>query len=122
MTELLSCQNPPAVPDSPSFAANDLNQDLGSVAVGGPADSEKIQDENRTEQKSDVHNESSTADGMFVVDWDGPDDTMNPLNWSLERKWVNMGLISAITLLTYVEDPKLFLIKVEKLTMIFVPL
>ncbi|PYH90222.1 caffeine resistance protein 5 [Aspergillus ellipticus CBS 707.79] len=29
-----------------------------------------------------------------IVDWDGPDDPQNPMNWSDARKWVVIGLIS----------------------------
>jgi hypothetical protein len=35
-----------------------------------------------------------------VVDWDGPDDPENPLNWSQAKKWVNIATISTITLIT----------------------
>ena len=37
-----------------------------------------------------------------IVDWDGPDDKENPLNWPAKQKWMNIGLLSAITLLTSV--------------------
>ena len=35
-----------------------------------------------------------------VVDWDGPDDPEKPINWSNRKKWTNMMVISALTLLT----------------------
>ena len=35
-----------------------------------------------------------------VVDWDGPDDPENPLNWSPRKKWANIAVLSALTLLT----------------------
>ncbi|KAL2756983.1 hypothetical protein ACRALDRAFT_1049216 [Sodiomyces alcalophilus JCM 7366] len=35
-----------------------------------------------------------------VVDWDGPDDPENPLNWPESRKWLGLSLISAMTLVT----------------------
>jgi hypothetical protein len=35
-----------------------------------------------------------------VVDWDGPDDPENPLNWSSGKKWANIVTISSITLIT----------------------
>lgn len=35
-----------------------------------------------------------------VVDWDGPDDPMNPVNWSPRKKWLNIGVLSLLTLLT----------------------
>lgn len=35
-----------------------------------------------------------------VVDFDGPDDPENPLNWSYNKKWGMVSLVSAITFLT----------------------
>lgn len=35
-----------------------------------------------------------------VVDWDGDDDPDNPYNWSKKKKWMNIGILSALTLLT----------------------
>ncbi|KAK1573273.1 major facilitator superfamily transporter [Colletotrichum navitas] len=32
-----------------------------------------------------------------IVDWDGPDDPENPLNWSPLKKWGNITLLSIIT-------------------------
>ena len=29
-----------------------------------------------------------------IVDWDGPNDPENPMNWSNSRKWLTIGLIS----------------------------
>jgi hypothetical protein len=37
-----------------------------------------------------------------LVDWDGPDDPQNPMNWTLKRKMIITSCISIITLLTYV--------------------
>lgn len=36
-----------------------------------------------------------------IVDWDGPDDPENPLNWPRRKKVVATATISLITLLTY---------------------
>ena len=35
-----------------------------------------------------------------IVDWDGPDDPANPVNWSMAAKWSNIAVLSALTLLT----------------------
>jgi hypothetical protein len=35
-----------------------------------------------------------------VVDFDGPDDTDNPMNWKQSKKWGMISLVSAITFLT----------------------
>lgn len=34
-----------------------------------------------------------------VVDWDGPEDSENPLNWSSGRKWANVITLSTITMI-----------------------
>lgn len=35
---------------------------------------------------------------VIVVDWDGPDDPQNPMNWSLGKKWINTSLLCAMCL------------------------
>ena len=35
-----------------------------------------------------------------IVDWDGPDDPKNPINWSEKLKWANIAVIASITFLT----------------------
>ncbi|KAE8452659.1 hypothetical protein EG329_013918 [Mollisiaceae sp. DMI_Dod_QoI] len=35
-----------------------------------------------------------------IVHWDGPDDPMNPRNWSTTKKVVNIGLVSVLCFLT----------------------
>ena len=37
-----------------------------------------------------------------IVDWDGPDDVKNPMNWSEKLKWANVAVIASITFLTQV--------------------
>ena len=35
-----------------------------------------------------------------IVDWDGPEDPQNPINWPASFKWVNIAVISSITFIT----------------------
>ena len=35
-----------------------------------------------------------------VVDWEGPDDPQNPINWSERLKWANVAIIASITFIT----------------------
>lgn len=35
-----------------------------------------------------------------IVDFDGPDDTENPMKWKASKKWGMISLVSAITFLT----------------------
>lgn len=37
-----------------------------------------------------------------VVDWDGPDDPVNPLNWPASRKNIHVAIVSIFTLTAYV--------------------
>jgi len=51
-----------------------------------------------------------------VVNWDGPDDPENPLNWAPRRKWTNIFLLAIITTLTFVAPPFLALYLMKWLT------
>lgn len=42
---------------------------------------------------------ADTADPN-IVDWDGPDDPENPLNWPARKKWTHIILLATITTLT----------------------
>jgi hypothetical protein len=44
--------------------------------------------------------EETLRDGSCTVCFDGPDDPLDPLNWSFTKKWGMVLLISAITFLT----------------------
>jgi hypothetical protein len=35
-----------------------------------------------------------------IVDFEGPDDPENPLNWSTKRKWINGTFLSILTFIT----------------------
>lgn len=45
-------------------------------------------------QTADVHPESSSA---TTIDWDGPDDPLNPLNWSLSRRITVTAIVDMFT-------------------------
>lgn len=36
-----------------------------------------------------------------IVDWDGPTDPENPMNWTDKKKWANIAVLSIMTLVTY---------------------
>jgi hypothetical protein len=36
------------------------------------------------------------------INWETDDDPSNPLNWSPSRKWQNLGVISIMSLTTYI--------------------
>lgn len=46
-------------------------------------------------------NAVNNTDYRSIVDWEGPQDPENPLNWSVTRKVIIIGNISFITFLSY---------------------
>lgn len=52
-------------------------------------DGAKIGDEHEAQ-------ESETTVDLEVVDWDGPDDPSNPMNWPARKKWANICVLAAI--------------------------
>lgn len=79
-----------AQPALPSTASSSLEKDADLEAGGGSSTLHKKQAD--TEQKVVDPN---------IVDWDGPDDPRNPVNWSSKLKWENIAVISTVTFLTY---------------------
>ncbi|KAG2137917.1 MFS polyamine transporter [Suillus clintonianus] len=43
---------------------------------------------------------SSSRTDILVVDWDGPNDPLNPKNWSLRRKWTVTIIVSAFAFIS----------------------
>jgi hypothetical protein len=36
-----------------------------------------------------------------IVDWDGPDDAANPVNWPSRKRWAHVIIVSILALVTY---------------------
>ncbi|KAL2063344.1 hypothetical protein VTL71DRAFT_5149 [Oculimacula yallundae] len=43
---------------------------------------------------------TATPNDVNIVDWNGPEDPQNPLNWATSRKVINITLLSLITFLS----------------------
>ena len=54
-------------------------------------------EENEREESLD---EKGSQQDPNIVDWDGPNDPENPLNWPTSKKVTAIGVISLITLLS----------------------
>jgi hypothetical protein len=64
-------------------------------------------DSNRSEEQTlsgddAPANETIEEVDPHVVGWDGPDDPENPQNWPDSKKWGIIGVLAAVTLVTYV--------------------
>jgi len=52
-----------------------------------------------------INEQHDTKNDMNQVNWENDDDSANPLNWSTVNKWKNLGIISIMSLATYVPTP-----------------
>lgn len=53
-----------------------------------------------TGAKEKVIEEVETERDPNIVDWDGPDDPENPMNWPEKKKWLNVAVLSILTIIT----------------------
>ncbi|EIM84122.1 MFS polyamine transporter [Stereum hirsutum FP-91666 SS1] len=61
----------------------------------------------RSGETSGDENEKEGGKGSvneIVVDWEGPNDPMNPKNWSTRRKWAAVSIVSAFTFISPVSS------------------
>ncbi|KAI1658390.1 MFS general substrate transporter [Daldinia decipiens] len=74
----------------------------GSINTTTPDRDSTIGTGSEQDVEAGVDNCESTADEKDpdVVDWDGPDDPENPANWSDKKKWLNIAILSIMTLVT----------------------
>ena len=100
--------------------ANDTDPEKKPASTGPPNGNESPRSSNLDEKidleaghasedskKKDPGIRSTEVDPN-IVDWDGPDDPKNPVNWSENLKWANVAVIASITFLTQVIPPSFF--------------
>ena len=78
-----------------SRAGSELEKEVGLEAGHGSTSSVK-------KEETELMAETANPD---VVDWDGPDDPQNALNWSPAMKSGNIAVMCVITFLTYGSSP-----------------
>ena len=71
-----------------------------SSEVEKEVDLESGKQRSSSSSKVEVTTEQHSVRDPDVVDWEGPDDPQNPMNWPSRLKWGNVGVISSITFLT----------------------
>ncbi|KAL2162333.1 hypothetical protein VTH06DRAFT_7246 [Thermothelomyces fergusii] len=74
-------------PNSDTEAAT-VVPESDSVAAKGESDSSG--EKGQTEPEKDPN----------IVTWDGPDDPMNPMNWTMRKKWTNIAVLATMTFIT----------------------
>ncbi|KAK4206665.1 putative mfs multidrug protein [Rhypophila decipiens] len=80
--------------DSKADEANDFQPASSSTTVQLEPDASTIAN------PADVEKAPPAPENPNIVDWDGPDDPANPINFNASFKAVNVGIISALTFIT----------------------
>ena len=76
--------------DTAHASALDVEKGVQSAAMSTNSDERTLGGEPAPEPERDPD----------IVDWDGPDDPENPLNWPASRKWGLIAILGAVTLVT----------------------
>lgn len=95
-----------------AWEAQDLNEkDSEAYQHGQDADTYVADPEKGAQSQAlSTHTDERTLSGDApireeaqdpnVVDWDGPDDPANPLNWPAKKKWSIIAALGAVTFIT----------------------
>lgn len=96
--------------DQDTKQSADVEKGLGDKETGtalpsssASLDETRIQDEEKAlpvnESGKDAVEDSAVEHDPNVVDWD-ENDPDNPYNWTAKKKWLNIGVLAAVTFLT----------------------
>ena len=73
------------------------------ITPTGDAELDVEKQEDTVSSRTTIQEETSgvpDSQDPNIVDWDGPDDPLNPMNWAASRRWGMIAVVSAITFLT----------------------
>ncbi|USP79729.1 uncharacterized protein yc1106_07003 [Curvularia clavata] len=88
------------VQDADTTVAEDASMRDPEKAIKSPASSaNSTHSDQRTLSNSSQPGDGQQAD-PDIVDWDGPDDPENPLNWPAKKKWMLIANVSFMTLIS----------------------
>jgi hypothetical protein len=102
----------PGAYTNPTFGADDLKDDTLKLALAEGHDADIPSNAGVYHTSSEKEAQvavatSTTTEGegdLNIVDWEKPtnQDPANPMNWSEGKKWMNIAIVSLLTLITYV--------------------
>jgi len=88
------------IPAIESVKKHETPSSTSSVSDGVSAGPEKKQGVDVEKGKAEAVATEHELQDPNIVDWAGPDDPENPVNWKPGVKWANIAVLSALTLLT----------------------
>ena len=73
-----------------------------SIATNSLGDHASVIERKESSHKAQTIDENVDAlqPNKFIVDWDGPYDVKNPMNWPASNRWLQISLISLLTFIT----------------------
>jgi hypothetical protein len=91
---------------SPPSTGQTVQDPQNNVALDPKAPS---QDSSDLEAGAVVEKLQQKNNNVGEINWETDDDPANPVNWSPSRKWRNLGVISIMSLTTYIPNPLILL-------------
>ena len=106
-------QEAQALAVSKDLEAQPLDEPTSHFTASGTqssGSSETHRELNHSPRNENIDPEKAASDEekTDLVDWDGPDDERNPMNWTSLHKWIIISLVSAITFNVFVADTPYF--------------
>lgn len=90
------------IPSKRAHAASNLDVEKGVQSAAVSTNSDRTLGGDPSAEA-----EAEAEQDPDIVDWDGPDDPENPMNWPPRKKWTLIFILAMVTLVTYVL-PKTF--------------
>jgi hypothetical protein len=82
---------------STGYQTSEAGDDIEKGHYSASSESRDVSEQNSLPKEG----AAAVIENPNLVDWDGPDDPKNPMNWSSIHKWTTIGLVSTITFVTY---------------------
>ncbi|KAE9987066.1 hypothetical protein EG328_003848 [Venturia inaequalis] len=84
----------------PAHSTTEKPESTGSDIEREPNQEKDLESVAGIDKESEKEADEKAENDPNIVDWDGEDDPMNPLNWTPKKKWIIVGLLSLMTLVT----------------------
>lgn len=85
---------------NPTQRADDSDTDIEKVGITPERQSTLQTADHVTQAATEKKEAGNPSHDEEAVNWDGLDDPENPMNWPDNKKWLNIILISVLTLVT----------------------
>ncbi|KAH9945465.1 MFS polyamine transporter [Epithele typhae] len=85
---------------SPESATPTVNDEFATLRPVDPETGVEGHEDDKKMSKERVEDSQESDPSVLIVNWDGPDDPLNPKNWSSRKKWAATAVVSAFTFIS----------------------